>query len=266
MGNYNSQYENYYHNLVNKRRNYGGYGYSSQNNKSFNLDGKFILKRLMRDLIGVFILFLFIITCKLVVTPQTTAAYNYSKEFVNKSYDYKQTINYIKTFNFNNTEDKVTEWLDAVKAKITGGKTLKDKLKTDFILPIEGAVASTYDERTNPITNEKEFHYGVDIAASLGTEVLSSGEGKVKECGEDGQLGKYVLIDHGSGLETKYGYLSEILVKKGDTIKKGQTIAKSGGIDESKEPHLHFEFLYMGENKDPQQYFNFSNNSLTWTI
>lgn len=263
MGNYNSQYESYYNSMVNKRKNYGGYGYSLQNNKSFNLDGKFILKRLMRDLIGVFILFLFVIICKLVVTPQTTAAYNYSKEFVNKSYDYKQIINYVKAFNYNETEEKVTEWLDSIKAKITGGKTLKDKLKTDFLLPIEGAVVSPYGQRTNPITNKKEFHYGIDIGAAPETEVLCSGEGKVKDCGEDGQLGKYILIDHGSGIGTKYACLSEVLVNNGDAIKKGQSIAKIGGTSELKEPHLHFELLNMGENKDPQQYLNFSKNSLT---
>lgn len=263
MGNYNSQYESYYNGLVNRKKNYGSYGYSTQSNKSFSLDGNFILKRLMRDLIGVFILFLFVIICKLVVTPQTTAAYNYSKEFVNKTYDYKNTINAVKEFNFNETETKITDWLDSIKAKITGGKTLKDRLKTDFILPVEGVVTSPYGERNDPFTNEKKFHYGVDLDAKEGTDVLCSSEGKVKDLGEDGQLGKYVLVDHGSGVETKYGHLSDILVKNGDALKKGEVIAKSGNTGKSTAPHLHFEILYMGENKDPQQYLNFTNNNLS---
>lgn len=67
-------------------------------------------------------------------------------------------------------------------------------------------------------------------------------------------MGNYILIDHGDGIETKYGHLKEIKVKKGDVVKAGSIIALSGNTGKSTAPHLHFEFLYMGENKDPKEF------------
>jgi murein DD-endopeptidase MepM/ murein hydrolase activator NlpD len=253
MGSYNSQYESYYSTLVNKRRNYGGYGNGRNKSSSFKLDGNFFLKRLIRGLIGVFILFIFVITCKLIVTPQTEAAYKYSKEVLNQNYDYTVTLDGIKNFNFIGFEEKTMDWMENIKAKLTGGQTLKDKLKDSFMLPVEGAII-------DPAYNGKSDNAGIDIDVKEGTEVFCAYEGRVKDFGEDIQLGKYIIIDHGAGIETKYAHLSEILVKGEDSITKGDIIAKSGSTGNTTAPHLHFELLYMGENKSPQDYLSFAKN------
>lgn len=260
MGNYNSQYESYYSSLANRKKNYGSYNYSYNNRKGFNLDGNFLLKRLIRDLIGVFILFAIIIVCKLLVTPQTTAVYNYSKAMINKNYDYKNLITTVKQLDIKQTEEKVTDWLENVKSKLTGSKSLKDKLKSDFIIPVEGTITSKFGEINDPVTKGKKLHDGIDIGAKIGTDVACPYEGKIKEIGEDVELGKYILIDHGGGIETKYGHLNDVLVKKDDAIKKGQVIAKTGSTGKPSAPQLHFEVLYMGEAKNPEDYLNFNKN------
>ncbi|RHW66771.1 M23 family peptidase, partial [Clostridium botulinum] len=96
----------------------------------------------------------------------------------------------------------------------------------------------------------------IDIDAKENTEVLASFGGTVKECGEDKELGKYILLDHGQGIETKYAHLNKIKVKKGEEVKKGKDIAESGNTGKSTGAHLHFEIIYMGENKNPQDYFS----------
>lgn len=256
MGNYNSQYESYYSSMVNRRRNPVNSGYRRYN-PGFKLDGNFLIKRIVRDLIGVFILFFFITICKLVSIPQTAAAYNFSKQMVDSNYDYKAAFIAIKSFDAQSVEDKVTNWIDTAKSKILGGKTLKEKLKTDFIVPVEGTIVSHFGESSKLAAKDKN-NEGVDIQVKADSEVLNPFEGKIKDCGEDGQQGKYVLVDHGNGIETRYTQLKSYNVKKGDTVKKGQVIGKGGNVDSTKPPLLHFELLYMGENKNPEDYLSFA--------
>lgn len=259
MGNYNSQYESYYSNLINKRRNSRNSSYSSdKDSTSFKLDKSFLLRRVIQDLVGVFLLFTFVMVCKLVVTSQTQAAYNFSKEIVNKNYDYKNAVSLVKNFNYKSAETGITSWLEGIKVKITGTESIKNKIKSNFIMPVKGTVTSLYGERTDPVNGGKEKHQGIDIDAKEGTSIICPYDGKVKESGVDEELGKYILVDHGSGIETKYGHLSEVSVKNGDTLKKEQVIGKVGSTGKSTAPHLHFELLYMGENKNPEEYMDLS--------
>ena len=137
---------------------------------------------------------------------------------------------------------------------------LEDKIKKEFILPIEVTETSAFGYRKDPITKKNKLHSGIDIDAKMNTDVKASFSGKIKECSEDSEQGKYILIDHGNGLETKYCHLNEILIKKEDVVKKSQIIAKSGNTGKSTGPHLHFELLYMGENKNPNDYFSTTKN------
>jgi murein DD-endopeptidase MepM/ murein hydrolase activator NlpD len=256
MGSYNSQYENYYSSLVNKRKSYGGYSYNKNTSSKFN--GNFVLKRLTRELIGVFILFLFVIGCKTIVTPETTSTYKYFKEVLNKNYDYKLILSNIQNMDVKTAEEKTMDWMENIKSKITGGKTLKDKLKTNFLLPVEGNIVSAFGEASSINKNEKEVNQGINIDVKDGQEVISPYEGKVKDCGENNELGKFIVIDHGSGIETKYGHLSDIVVKKDSMLKKGEVIGKAGNNGKPSVPGLYFELLYMGENKNPEEYLSFN--------
>jgi murein DD-endopeptidase MepM/ murein hydrolase activator NlpD len=256
---YNSQYEEYYNSLKNRKntnlRN-NNYICGGSNNKRGNFNGSFFQKRIIRDLVGVLLLLIFVLGIKAFSNPKTQMVYNYSKKIVNENYDYKKVINKAKDLDVNFLEDKFLKHIDTFKSKVTGEKTVEEIISNDFILPASGKITSSYGEREDPVSKKKVFHKGIDIDAKENTEVLSSFNGTVKECGEDKELGKYIILDHGQGIETKYAHLNKIKVKKGEKIKKGKTIAESGNTGKSTGPHIHFEVIYMGENKNPKDFFS----------
>jgi murein DD-endopeptidase MepM/ murein hydrolase activator NlpD len=86
------------------------------------------------------------------------------------------------------------------------------------------------------------FHNGLDFAAPVGTSVMAAADGKVVAIGNNGKYayGRYIAIDHGNGIVTMYGHLSAYKVSRGQTVKEGDVIAKSGNTGNSTGPHLHF--------------------------
>ncbi|MCY6355758.1 M23 family metallopeptidase [Clostridium sp. ZS2-4] len=235
MGNFNSEYENYYNTIVNKRTNSSGY-YNKNLEKKTNKNR--IIKKIIQDLCGVLAMIIFVFICKLVVTPQTAAAYKYCKEVVNTNYDYKQVIQqvkYIEVDNSKNIQDKVVDFIDKIKSEFTGEETIKNKIKEKFSLPAYGDVMKNTGE-------------GIDIKTIGRSQVAASYDGKVKECGVDKKKGRYILIDHGAGVETRYSNLKDIIVKKEEKVKRGQIIAM--GQDNNSQSTVHFEILFMGQNKN----------------
>lgn len=255
MGNYNTQYQNYYSGMAGKKRTYGGYGYNGGGvEKNSILDGKSIIKRFTFDLIGTLALFIFVIVCKLIVTPETMKIYNYSKEMVNYNYDYKNIYTKLKAIdvskiNVNDIQNEIIEQIDSFKNIITGEETVKDKIRSNYAMPVEGKILTYYGEIIDPLAKEKVVNNGVNIEVKGNADVKAAYNGTVKEIGEDKNYGKYILINHGDGIETKYANLNDVLVKNDEVINKGYIIGKS------KAPNLHFEVLYMGENKNPDVYF-----------
>jgi len=256
MGSYNSQYESYYNGMINKRK------VNNPSPKNFDikiipkLDKNFFIKRITVDLIGVLVLILFVSLCKLIATPKTIAVYKFSKTIVTTNYDYKILFTKVKGITFYTVQQQTINFIEIIKTNITGEKTWKNKIKEEFILPIEGKLISGYGEKADPKAMEKKvMNYGVDIEAKEGSDVLASYNGIIKDVGEDEKLGKYILVDNGSSIETKYGYLSAPSVKKGDTVKKAEIIGKSGKV--ALAIGVHYEILYMGENLNPEEYFSF---------
>ena len=96
-------------------------------------------------------------------------------------------------------------------------------------------------KRLHPITGRRAPHNGVDLAAPSGTPVMSTGDGIVKRIGNHPYAGKYIVIDHSGAFSTRYLHLSRILVKRGETVKRGERIALSGNTGRTTGPHLHFE-------------------------
>ena len=253
MGSYNSQYENYYASLVNTQRR--------TNNKGelFIFDKERILKRFIRELTRVLILFILALLCKVIVTPYTKYAYNYSKNMVNTTTDYRKIINKAKGINIQELQQSIITWIDEIKSKIQGGQTIKETMKSSLIFNNKGTITSTFGKRKDPFTGKDEVHKGIDIALKEDTDVFSCGDGKVKEIGEDKQLGKYIIINHGKGIETKYGHLNQIIIKKDDKVTAKTIIGKSGNTGKSTAPHLHLEVMYMGESKNPEEFLTISN-------
>jgi len=114
-----------------------------------------------------------------------------------------------------------------------------------LVWPVDGRITSRFGTRWG------RMHNGVDIAAPAGTPVLAAAPGKVTYAGWAGSYGMLVTIDHGNGVETRYAHNSRILVKVGDEVQRGQRIALVGSTGNSTGPHLHFEVLVNGENRDP---------------
>ncbi len=122
----------------------------------------------------------------------------------------------------------------------------------EFVFPVEGGRYTSYfGERTDPISEGDDYHKGIDIGADEGDKIRAVSDGKVTSVGEDSRSGKYLFISHGNGYVTFYCHCSEILVKEGTVIRKGETVALVGSTGYSTGPHLHFELRVDGESIDP---------------
>ena len=137
-------------------------------------------------------------------------------------------------------------------------KTLRDRENllacTPSIRPTNGWVSSRFGYRKSPFAKKREFHKGMDIACDRGTEIFATADGIITFSGRKGLFGNMVIIDHGHGLVTRYGHISKILKKRGQTVKKGETIATVGNTGRSTGPHLHYEVLLNGVQVNPSKY------------
>jgi murein DD-endopeptidase MepM/ murein hydrolase activator NlpD len=122
--------------------------------------------------------------------------------------------------------------------------------------PVIGEVEFTsgFGVRVDPFLGRPAMHTGLDFRASTGDPVRATANGKVVSAGWSGGYGRMVEIDHGNGLSTRYGHLSEINVRVGDPIKIGQVVGEVGSTGRSTGPHLHYETRIDGEAVDPQKF------------
>jgi murein DD-endopeptidase MepM/ murein hydrolase activator NlpD len=122
--------------------------------------------------------------------------------------------------------------------------------------PVIGEVEFTsgFGVRSDPFLGRPAMHTGLDFRASTGDPVRATANGKVVSSGWAGGYGRMVEIDHGNGLSTRYGHLSEIHVKVGDSIKIGQVVGAVGSTGRSTGPHLHYETRIDGDAVDPQKF------------
>jgi murein DD-endopeptidase MepM/ murein hydrolase activator NlpD len=122
--------------------------------------------------------------------------------------------------------------------------------------PVIGEVEFTsgFGVRNDPFLGRPAMHTGLDFRAATGDPVRATANGKVVSSGWTGGYGRMVEIDHGNGLSTRYGHLSEISVKVGDQIRIGQVVGAVGSTGRSTGPHLHYETRIDGEAVDPQKF------------
>jgi murein DD-endopeptidase MepM/ murein hydrolase activator NlpD len=123
-----------------------------------------------------------------------------------------------------------------------------------LMYPTIGPVTSNFGWRTHPILGTERFHAGIDFGADYGSLVYASAQGRVIYADWYGGYGNAVIIDHGNGMTTLYGHCSELYVKDGDVVAKGQPISAVGSTGFSTGPHLHFELRANGEPTDPAAY------------
>ena len=115
-------------------------------------------------------------------------------------------------------------------------------------------VVSGFGVRSDPFTRSAAMHTGLDFQSHTGTPVRVTANGTVASAGWSGGYGKAVDVDHGNGYTTRYGHLSAIDVKVGQTVKAGQIIGKVGSTGRSTGPHLHYETRIGREPVDPERF------------
>jgi len=115
----------------------------------------------------------------------------------------------------------------------------------------KGWISSYFGERPDPFTGKIEMHKGIDFASKQGSDVLAVANGVVTWSGKRYGYGNLVEISHGNGYVTRYGHNSEMLVKVGDNVKRGQIISSMGSTGRSTGPHVHFEVLKNDRQIDP---------------
>jgi murein DD-endopeptidase MepM/ murein hydrolase activator NlpD len=121
-----------------------------------------------------------------------------------------------------------------------------------FRWPVRGKVITSYGAKTNGKAND-----GINLAVPEGTPVKAAEDGVVAYSGNELKgYGNLVLIHHSNGYVTAYAHASELLVKRGETVKRGQVIAKSGQSGEVASPQLHFEIRKNSTPVDPLQFLN----------
>lgn len=112
-------------------------------------------------------------------------------------------------------------------------------------------VSSPFGWRNHPILGRGQFHTGVDLSVPEGTQVKATADGTVRRASEDAVNGRVVIIEHGRGVSTAYCHNSELLVKTGQVIKAGDTIAYSGTTGRSTGPHVHYQLELGHKPMDP---------------
>lgn len=131
------------------------------------------------------------------------------------------------------------------------------KIPPTYIKPISGGrLSSGFGARSAPTKGASTNHKGVDWAVPIGTSVVASNAGTVSFAGWASGYGYAVYINHADGRQTRYGHLSKVLVKTGQSVSQGERIALSGNTGRSTGPHVHFEIRIGGTAVNPLKYLN----------
>ncbi len=167
------------------------------------------------------------------------ASYNKNLELLDETLEELEVISEEQEKLLVNLASKVSK-LNAEKNRIknpySGGK-LGMPIRDNY------RITSNFGTRTHPISGKKHTHTGTDFGAPSGTAIYAAEDGVVLISQSWSGYGNCIIIDHGNGLWTLYGHIQNggLLVEKGETVKRGQHIAKVGSTGNSTGPHLHFE-------------------------
>jgi murein DD-endopeptidase MepM/ murein hydrolase activator NlpD len=125
---------------------------------------------------------------------------------------------------------------------------------TPNIWPVKGRLASHFGGRVDPFTGDTEVHLGLDIAGGFGMAVRAPADGVVIFAGRKSDYGNLVIIDHGNGVTTRLGHLSQIRVKIARTVTKGEIVGSVGMTGRTTGPHLHYEVRLNDRPVNPRSY------------
>jgi murein DD-endopeptidase MepM/ murein hydrolase activator NlpD len=148
-----------------------------------------------------------------------------------------------------NLLDGLDERLSAVRSNLLRRDALAEA--TPSIWPAYGWLSSGVGRRADPMTGGRDYHGGLDIAGDLGQAVYATAAGTVTQAAIQGPYGKLVVIDHGFGLQSRYGHLSAFNVERGENVRRGDVIGRIGATGRATGPHLHYEILADGRLLNP---------------
>ena len=157
-----------------------------------------------------------------------------------------------------NTFGLLRELLQGIESGLSSLKLDVDKRNalaaaTPSIWPTHGWLTSRVGSRPDPITGDKDFHQGLDISADQGSQVYATADGTVTQAAYEGGYGNLIVLDHGYGLETRYGHLSRYNVKPGGKVKRGDVVGYVGSTGRATGSHLHYEVRVNGRLLNPLQ-------------
>lgn len=126
-------------------------------------------------------------------------------------------------------------------------------------------VTSSYGNRMHPILKRQEFHTGIDVNAKMNTPVYAPADGVVDYARNSHKVGygRLLTLNHSLGFKTLYGHLNEIVVKRGEFVKKGQLVAYTGNSGLSNGPHLHYEIRFIGSHMNPKLFMDWNMKNFT---
>ena len=124
---------------------------------------------------------------------------------------------------------------------------------TPAIWPADGWLSGSYGYRTDPFTGERDFHPAVDISTQKGRPVYATATGRVFSAARNGAYGNLIEINHGFGLISRYGHLSEFASAVGDTVQRGDVIGYVGATGRATGYHVHYEVWSGGRTVNPMQ-------------
>ena len=142
------------------------------------------------------------------------------------------------------------EALDAALDRLAAAK--RAAVQAPIGHPVAGqSVSSRFGPRRDPFNKRRAMHSGIDFRAGYGHPIRATGAGRVVKAGPNGGYGRFVEIDHGNGVTTRYAHMQRIKVRPGQRVAAGQTIGTVGSTGRSTGPHLHYEIRKRGKAIDP---------------
>ena len=178
-------------------------------------------------------------------------------------YNYSLPTNEIDLDSLNNNLDRIHR---LIKLELLSYDELKNTIEQDLekilaypaIYPVLNGpliLSSNFGYRRDPFSRKYKFHDGHDFSASIGADVYSTANGRVKKSKYWGTFGNYIEVEHNNGYVTIYAHLSSRYVKEGEKVYRGQKIGEVGNTGRSTAPHLHYEVKYQSKSIDPSQYY-----------
>lgn len=149
--------------------------------------------------------------------------------------------------------DHRADYFNVIEAALTD-RQLSDR-RIPRVMPVAASYnASSFGARIDPFSGHRVQHDGVDFAAPAGTPIVAAAGGVVVAQEWHHEYGNMIDVDHGNGLKTRYAHVSRALVKVGDLVRAGQTIAQVGSTGRSTGAHLHFEVHVNGVPRNPASF------------